>query len=146
MRHNAYQKSAGTLSDLLAVSQYILPHRFPYLAGRYIHFYDLATGEQIKFKGDLQSSNYSQGLTFFTQDNNLFLVEPVNKFGNVLKYWITGLDNYQDLIRIYQINEQKREIEFINEFEIPGTMVEDLAFDGKYFHTTDEQDFSFYHG
>lgn len=132
--------------NILAVSDYIVPYRSPYLKDRFIKFYDLSTGLPVHFEGDLKSSNYSQGLTFFERDKKLYLAESINMFNSILKYRLTGLDDLPDAIRIYSVDVKTKKIKFLNELSIPAVMVEDLGFDGEHFYTTDEQDFHFYKG
>lgn len=130
--------------NLLAVSYYLHPLRKPYLGDRFIQFYDIATGEEIKFSGEIKSSNYSQGLTFFSKNGKLYLAETINDFENTIKYKITGFDYKPDILRLYSVQLNSKEIKFISETSIPATMSEDLAFDGRYLYTTDEQNFHFY--
>lgn len=130
--------------NLLAVSYYMHPLRKPFLKDRFIQFYDVTTGKKINFSGEIRGSNYSQGLAFFRKNEKLYLAETINDFENTLKYKITGYDYKPDVLRLYSIQFDSKEIKLISETSIPATMAEDLTFDGNYLYTTDEQDFHFY--
>ncbi len=134
-------------NDLLAVSFYALPHRSPYFRDRFLQFYDLSTSKRVHFKGEIFSSNFSQGLAFVEVKDKVFLVESINSFSSVLRYWLTGLDSASDIIRTYAVNVSAKTIRHMRDDVLPSTMVEDLAFDGeRTLYTTDEQDFHFYRG
>jgi len=131
---------------IIAISNYILPHKAPYLSDRYIRFFDLS-GNEIKFKGKILTSNYSQGLAFLKNEHGLYLIESINKFKSVLKYWITGLDYESDIIRIYKINIEDKAIKHLADYNSPANMIEDIAaLDSGSILVTDEQNFSFYEG
>lgn len=133
--------------NLLAVSFYIVPYRSPYFEERRVHFYELKTGKRVLFEGNVLGSNYSQGLAFFEINRKLFLAEAINLFSSVIKYWITGLDDSSDIIRIYSVDIARRKISHTKDLSFPGKMIEDLTFDKeRYLYTTDEQDFHFYRG
>ncbi len=132
---------------LLAVSYYIVPHRSPYFSDRLVQFYDLTSGKRVSFEGKILGSNFSQGLTFINHKSKLYLIEAINVFSSVMRYWLTGLDDAPDLIRVYAVDIAAKKITHLKDDLIPSLMVEDLAFDGdKYLYTTDEQDFHFYRG
>jgi hypothetical protein len=134
-------------NGIIAISHYILPHKSPYFSDRYIRFFDLKGGNEISFNGEILSSNYSQGLAFLKNEHGLYLLESINKFKSVLKYWITGLDNEPNIIRIYKINIENKAIKHLADYKSPANMIEDVAVlkNGNIL-VTDEQNFSFYEG
>lgn len=132
-------------NKIIAISNYILPHRYPYFADRYIRFFDLDSGSELKFSGNVLSSNYSQGLAFFRINDNLYLAESINNFDSVLSYWMTGYDYTPDTLRIYKLDNESLTIEHVVDTISPANMIEDLALNGQgHIITTDEQDYSFY--
>jgi hypothetical protein len=134
-------------SDLFILSEFKL-NPFAHCSTAFFTSEEKMHKESFQPQESYVNKGYSQGLTFASIDGLEYVIESLNK--GLLDPF--GFKPKTDEIRMYDLqsllNGSDEKTALRAKFPTPGTMVQDLAWDGEYLYTSDEHKGSmgFYRG